>query len=394
MIKVGNKGIADILVGNRAVAAIYRGATLVWQKIQKIIDGLGWCDGYCIEYIPSNDITLNSVSILVQDWNEESNHKLRILNECGICIAYSSSNGIELHKEIYTYVGALHTVSSLGSITLYKNQKYYINYQKSNGGENLAHYKDLTHNYKSFSNIANINSVYSADAYSHKCDGEASSFEDICQKTSNCYFIWRGNAFENSMVPSEAGSGNPYPYLLKRDMSRVKKIFTDTDFNSYNNDIERYAYIFYTMGTTEGDEFIMQASNWVNGFDIDPTDEQHTKYFTNNFHKIYKITGNMIHNHITSMTPMDDAPTNPDTFGIYYKSATNSWGNISQKAVVAWTGSNWEIAKSWASEWTADTNYDATNYCEKINDSYAKDFNLITVSNGTKYYFKVNDTEV
>ena len=62
MIKVGNKGIADILVGNRAVKAIYRGATLVWQKIQKLLS-FGNNELIGIEFIPNQNIVLTDISI-------------------------------------------------------------------------------------------------------------------------------------------------------------------------------------------------------------------------------------------------------------------------------------------------------------------------------------------
>ena len=68
--------------------------------------------------------------------------------------------------------------------------------------------------------------------------------------------------------------------------------------------------------------------------------------------------------------------------------------NISDRAVVAWNGSTWEIATDWTAEFSAGSSYNATNYCEKINDSYAKDFNNVSVTTGDKLYFRLNGNEV
>ena len=175
------------------------------------------------------------------------------------------------------------------------------------------------------------------------------------------------------MMPNEDGSQNTYPYFLKRDMSKIKHVFTDADFNnvpvgSYNDDIARYAYIYYIMGNNVGDEFIMNVNYWNRGFEIDPTEtsQEKTKYFNNTQNKIYRTTWPFDHNKITSMTPIDNAPQNPQQWDLYYKSNVNSWDGISQRAVVTWDGSKWIIATGYTNEWSEQTDYNATNYMEKI----------------------------
>ena len=77
----GNKNIKDIFFGNKAVTAIYRGSTLVWQRIKKIL--IGWYDtnNYCFEYIPDHDITLSDVTVLGTNEFYSTAGKLRIINE-------------------------------------------------------------------------------------------------------------------------------------------------------------------------------------------------------------------------------------------------------------------------------------------------------------------------
>lgn len=390
-ITFNSKGPASVFFGSKAVAAIYRGATLVWQKITKLFkDSYYNTEAKLIEFVPSTDITLSSVSTLGEWYN--TNGRLRILNEVGLCVAYSASNGAEGDVTIYNKTGVLKTWSSLGSITLYAGNKYYISMRGENDGMYIPQYVGLTGNYKTFSNIQNINSVYSGAA-DHRCSGDATTFAEIQQKPVGTYFVWKGTAFTNSMKPNESGVGNPYPYLLKRDMSRVKKVFIDDDFNNvpgpYNDDMARYAYIYYVMGTTEGDEFAMNTSHWNQGFSVGGG-----TIFNNNQNKIYTLTGSMGVNRINSMTPVTEEPANKELFAIYYKDAVAWSSGPTGRAVVAWNGSAWEYATSWTSEWTADDNYDLTNYVEKANDSYAKDFNLVSVQTGDKYFARVNGSDI
>ena len=393
----GNKGAASIFFGNRAVAAIYRGATLVWQKITKLFkDDYYNTVSKLFEFIPSTDITLSSVSTMGQYNN--TNGRLRILNEVGLCVVYKDTNGTESDVTIYNKTGVLKTWTSLGSITLYAGNKYYISMRGENDGMYIPQYVGLTGNYKTFSNIQNVNAVYSGAA-DHRCSGEASSFAEITQlrNAADTYFIWKGAGLTNEMQPSNGGQGNPYPYLLHRDMSAVKKVFTDSDFNQ-SDDIARYAFIFYTTGTNNGDEFIMNVGDGFGaGFDAG----NGTKVFTNCKHKIYTTKWPWSSNKIRSMTPVDNEPSNPSEFDIYYKSAANTWtGGINYRAVVIWRtdteggGNRWEVATGYDAIVNEDNTYTAKNYCEMVTDNYAKDFNLVSVQNGDKYFVRINGSDI
>lgn len=392
-----SKNPDSIFFGNKAAAAIYRGSTLVWQRIKKILKD-SFVKFECYEIIPKTDITLSSISYLGQ--HQYTHTKFRLLNEVGLCIAYCAENGCEYNVPIYGLTGTLKTSVGLGTITLFANNKYYLNIKGINydDGMTAAKYEGITSVLKTFNNIANVNGVHSSTAWQHTCVGTASSFSEICQKvpaSNGSYFVWKGNSPGNNMMPTDSGVGNPYPYLLKRNMSKVKKVFTDSDF-SQGNDIARYAFIYYTMGNTPGDEFIMNVGNgYGQGFAVTPGQSGNRNVFTNCKHKIYKLSGNMSKNHITSMTPITDEPSNKELGDIYYKASGVTWtGSVSDRAVVAWNGTSWEIATNWEAVFEADSSYNATNYCEKIANNEAKDFNLISETTGEKCYFRLNDIEV
>ena len=386
----GNKNIKDILFGNKGVIAIYRGNKLVWQKIVKHLV-TQYLHDQCIEFIPTEDITLTDITFFSANNSSDTHAVFRVFNDVGLCIAYSSENGVQPNVTLYGCTGSVKTsTNTFGTPTLYAGQKYYINITGPNSdGMTGSKYEGLNANMKMFNNVSNINSVYSQDAWTHKCDGGASSFEEICQKGNGCYFIWKGSALPNNMKPNEGGENNPYPYLLNRDMSRVKYRFTDSDFNSLSDDMTRYAYVFYKMGSTPDDEFVMNTSHWNQGFNINGT-----TVLGNNQNHFYKLNWCMARNHITSMTPVDDEPTDKTDLDVYFKSANSTWGNISGKAVVIWYQGQWQYATSWTEEFLIDSTYDATNYVTKIENSYAKDFNNVSVTTGDKLYYRINGVEI
>ena len=401
-IAFNGKGMASLLFNGKLAAQIFFGAKLIWQKIQKLLEyDFGAGQNNCYEITPTEDISLSSISAFAK-YNNASDMTVRIINECGILIAESSQNGVASKADLYNLTGDdggfMNTVSSLGTVTLFKGNKYYINVQKGGtGGWNLARYVGETGNYKSYQNVNHM-SVLSGSG-ERKSFGVCSVFDDL-KNIDVGYFAWTGGAIGNGVQPQQGSSNEPYPYLLKRNVSRVRHLFTDVEFNNvpvgqYNDDIARYAYIYYCMGNTIGDEFMMLTDYWNQGFMADPNSQ--TRYFDNNRHKICTTKWPFDHNKITSMTPVDNEPQSPSQWDIYYKSDANAWtGSVGKKrAVVTWNGSEWIAAVNWSAEWDVDSQYDASNYCEVATQDYtARGFMTSSLQTGSKWYFKANNIEV
>lgn len=384
----------DMYFGDMSVDYVYYGNVLVWAKIKYLFkDGYYNTTDKLIEFTPSSDITLDSVSTLGEHYN--TGCVLRILNEVGLCVAYQNGNGAQSDVTIYNKTGVLRTWTSLGTITLYAGNKYYISMRGSNDGMYVPQYVGLTGNYKSFSGITNVNSVYSG-APDHRCSGDASTFAEITQKPVNTYFVWRGSPMTNNMKPNQSGVDSPYPYLMKRNMSRVKRVFVDGDFTnvplgSYNDDMARYAYIYRVMGNTPGDEFAMNTNYWNQGFNIGGT-----QIFNDNKTKIYTLSSQMSLNRITSMNPITEEPplSTRVQWEIYYKAAVQWSSGPSERAVVVWDGNSWIYAQNWGAEWSADGTYDITNYIDTIYSNEAKDFNKVSVQSGDKYFARINGSDI
>lgn len=400
-IAFNGKSMASLMFNGKLAAQIFFGAKLIWQKIQKLLEyDFGGGQSNCYEIVPTEDIPLSSISAFAK-MNNTSDMTVRIINECGLLIANSSQNGVASKADLYNLTGEdggfMNTVTSLGTVTLFKGNKYYINVQKNGTGRwNLARYQSETGNYKSYSNVNQMWTV--SGAGERKSYGLCTSFDDIKQAYVNGYFSWGNTAMQNQMAPGQGSSDEPYPYLLKRDMSKVKYIFTDSDFNGLSDDIARYAYIYYKMGNTAGDEFIMNVGNgFGGGFAVTPG-SQTKNVFTNSQWKIYTSQWPIGSNHITSMTPVDDEPSEKHDFDLYYKSSAHTWGDISARAVVIWYENRWQIATGYTAEFQEDSTYTARNYCEQVqistNEWTARQFVKAQLQTGSKWYFKANNIEV
>lgn len=401
-IAFNGKGMASLLFNGKLAAQIFFGAKLIWQKISKLLEyGYGGGQNNCYEIVPTEDIPLSSISVFAQ-YNNTSDLRVRIINECGLLIADSSQNGVASKADLYNLTGDdggfMNTVSSLGTVTLFKGNKYYINVQKNGTGSwNFARYVGETGKYKSYQNVNHMSLL--SGSGERECFGVCSVFDDL-KNIDVGYFAWTGGAIGNGVQPQQGSSNEPYPYLLKRNVSRIRHLFTDAEFNNvpvgqYNDDIARYAYIYYCMGNTIGDEFMMLTDYWNQGFMADPNSQ--TRYFDNNRHKICTTKWPFDHNKITSMTPVDAEPQSPSQWDIYYKSDANAWtGSVGKKrAVVTWNGSEWIAAVNWSAEWDVDSQYDASNYCEVATQDYtARGFMTSSLETGSKWYFKANNIEV
>lgn len=412
MIKVGNKGIADILVGNRAVAAIYRGATLVWQKIQKLLNFDNEQKYICIEYTPNYDTTITSISVFN---NEENSYtgavdRVWILNECGLCVAMGTEQSGKTQTTIYELNGWLKTKSSMGSPKLLGGQKYFICFKGSqwNSPLTFAYYQGQQGNYKIFNVDGNLTVYTTYDLQSIPAVGSINLLSDFYNSKveNNRIFTWAAPALTQGIF-SINGIENPYPFISKRDMTKVKFIVNDNDLNNIgnSNQTKLYAYIYYIIGKNPGAEIIFDTSYWNIGFNINTGNGTTTNVMNNNKGKFFKIYNDITENQITSMTPITENPYNgPGTvpwYSIYYKAPNCTWNQpdgvsdaaITDEAVLIWRG-KWEYATGWEFVFVEDTNYTLNNCAEKIDNSQAKDFNKITISTDKKYYLRINGNEV
>lgn len=407
----GTKRFLDVLLGNKAVKQLWWGTHLIWEKVSKALLMDSTQKFLAIEYVPETDVNVNSISVFII--NATSYGWTWILNECGLCVARQSNCG-NTQETIYGLTAQLTTISSLGTPKLLAGRKYYIFFrlgQWGNTGEDtqFAYYQNKAGNYKEYKISGNVNVYSQVDLQTVPCVGSFSSIGTLSSGVftqsdfygSECaadtLIIWRGGHINGTAFRSE-----PYPMLVKHDMSKFRGMVTDSMLNAYgsmnNNTQKQLALIYYMIGNVAGNEIAWGANdNYSGGLTL-----RGTSMFNGGSFKIYKGTGNIVHNHITSMTPITAEPDHGGLVlgDIYYKGATTSgWldsnGNpITDEMVVAWTGSAWEFAANWTYEFDTVSGYTLSTAVELIEDNEAKDFNKISVSTDKKYYLRINGNEV
>ena len=402
--KFGNKSIADILFGNKQVKQIWYGTKLIWEKIAKILRLDDDKKFVCIEYTPTVDTNITSLSVFVE--NGSTYGWTCILNSGGLCVAVKNDSGSST-ETIYGLSANLITISSLGTPKLLAGRKYYICFKLSqweNANTKFAYYQNMTGNYK-LCQIDGNTSVYTTlDLQTVPCVGNIYHLGEYDTSTkvftpstyygSDCtaqtLFVWKGNYINNQFAAANLTLYN------KRDMSKFRCLINDTMLNNCNSDMQRLALIYYIAGNTLGNEIAWGAiNNYSTGITVNGVN-----MFTAGNWKFYKTNGNTTKNHITSMTPITEEPQNPEQFAIYYKGQTSSgWldanGNpITDEMVVAWTGSCWEFASAWNVEFDTVSDYTLETAVENEGGYGVQPFNSTDVSTDKKYYLRINGNEV
>ena len=405
----GTKRFLDVLLGNKQVKQIWLGTKLIWEKIRKVLLRDDSEKYICIEYIPETDVTIESLSVFLQAGSAYG--WTWILNGCGLCVALKSNSAGRESTTLYELTGELVTISSWGTPKLLAGRKYYIAYKnnqwENQSASNFSYYQGLTGNYKNFAingnvavytqkdlqSIPFIGDFYNLGVYNTSTKEFTPSDFYSSECSSNVFFVWHGGD-----VDGIAFSNSRNPMYTSHDMTKMRGMITDGMLNACSNDMQRLALIYYIAGNAEGNEIGWGARyNYPNGITINGT-----QMFNDGVWSIYKTTSNIVKNHITSMTPITTEPSSPEQFSIYYKGQTSSGWNdsggnpITNEAVVAWTGSCWEIATHWEVEFTlqTDTLKNSVEIVEGNEGNYAGNFNDATLYTDKKYYLRINGNEV
>lgn len=385
--KFGSKAITDLYFGNKAVLQVYFGSKLIWPTLNLI---MGEGNFICIEYIPKNNETINDATVFLN--SGRVNGWMWIMHESGLCIARSTTESYEI-KTLHNCSGYTAFNTNFNSPTLLKDNVYYFCFktdQYDRDGNTFAYYSGKTGNYKKYAVPGGIE-ISNIDLSVHKFACITNDMADFYGKFKNDYLMfWTGGYVGSNWNINE---------LLQatRDNSKIRAYITNDLISSLTSNAQKFALPYYLIGNIEGDEIVYLAHNGI-------TWNNHTE-FGSAFGKVYKGTGNITKNHITSLTPITEEPTNPETFGIWYKASGVTWGaNTSspytQEGVVYWDGEKWADAANWTAEFeeSKDSNnntYTVDNIIIKIkgNDSPESGFGSASVLNDKKFYLAVNGVE-
>lgn len=169
-------------------------ANLVWPNAQRTL--LAGDKLVAIEYVPANDITVQTIEIFTTSNQGNTNYaRVKILHESGLYIAaFNSDNGPDAATE-YGLAGYKRYVNNQ-NVLLKAGKKYYIVYQHddTSPGENAylpAYFNGENGNYKEYNNSRDsvtITDISNLGDYI----GEINKVGGIADASTNQFFVWSG----------------------------------------------------------------------------------------------------------------------------------------------------------------------------------------------------------
>ena len=135
---------------------------VVWELLNRTLVAGDKC--VAIEYTPTNDITITGIEIFTNSSNTSTAGRVKIIHSSGVFIAAFNGDGKEPNsEELYSLTGYKRYVNNI-SVTLYKDETYYIVYNDSTPNNYYpAYFQNETGNYKEYSNDWGSGSIMCAD---------------------------------------------------------------------------------------------------------------------------------------------------------------------------------------------------------------------------------------
>lgn len=175
---------------------------LVWRRywdtpIQRIL--VAGTQNVAIEYIPTQDITVNSIEIFTSQTDAATSGRIKILHESGLYVGAIDGNTTDATTELYNLTGVPRSVSNVG-VTLYAGKKYYIVFQDVlNTTYYPTYFQNETGNYKVYANTTGASQItIYPDAASlsavigHNENISNTLRDEILKLNANEKFLWGG----------------------------------------------------------------------------------------------------------------------------------------------------------------------------------------------------------
>ena len=169
-----------------------------------------------IEYVPTDDITVNSIEIFTSQTTSATSGLIKILYENGLFVGAIDGNNEDAITERYHLTGRPRTVSNVG-VTLYAGKKYYIVFQDSNNSTYYpTYFQNETGNYKVYANTtaASQITIYPDAASLKTTIGHDENLnntyrDEILSLNTNEKFLWGGYPQQetNPTIPAMVSNG-------------------------------------------------------------------------------------------------------------------------------------------------------------------------------------------
>ena len=343
-----------------------------------------------IEYVPTEDITVNSIEIFTSQTGSATSGRIKILHESGLFVGAIDGNGEDATMERYNLTGRPRTVSNVG-VTLYAGKKYYIVFQDSNNSTYYpTYFQNETGNYKVYANASEATGINVGDL-----SALGNFLGGICPnrhptKDDKVYLLSLNE--DDSFVYLGYNNTQWNPALHKGHFYRRKsKTYTNVTNVSITSGDDHYkaAKLF---GNIKKYTTILQNGQLTNGGDYDGSIAQMATGYTS----YIDVDAN---NEPIALTTL---PSNPQD-GLYYIDATvlpDGRSNYDYEFVV-YHNNSWDRVGRWFMSQSQIESYISypdwwNKDFEDMNVNYTVDenFNGITLSTDKKFYLKINGKEV
>ena len=389
-----------------------------------------------IEYIPTNDITVQTIEIFTTSNQGNSNlARVKILHESGLYIAaFNADNGPDAATE-YGLSGYKRYVNNQ-NVLLKAGKKYYIVYQHDNEspGENAywpAYFQNENGNYKEYSN--NRDEVTTTDISSLGAYiGETSDLTVVFNLSENDFFVWSGSTSTMAQalfIRSNKGNGTTYKGELGVSSGNIRgqdvQAFAamsindsfrlmpqntgidsgtfmyksnptpsnTTDYGSQSTAALRLALLLMNIKTNTSTFCISGASNWEYGWNaVD-------------FIGYAFAMASGYSSQITSLIPLDTLPANPVNGGLYLLQ-NGLVSGMHADSICVYNGS-WTVIHDYDNISTYFNRTYITSYMTVIGTvsdllkqeikgegNISSSLRSATLGTTRKYYLKINGNEV
>ena len=401
-----------------------------WETNKTLVAGN---QNVAIEYIPSQDISVTDIGIFTNENSTGKTPHIKIFHECGLCVAFTNGDVQTTNKVVYDLNGSNHD-AVIQATTLKAGQKYYIVYSHGYGGGNdffPAYFQNTNGNYKVYENEQDNIQVFDISENAQylkpsKYKGISSNSMGIFTFATNDWFVWVGstetgmtqgqvyrrtNVGEGWIFTGIIGDPNNQHTITADDLQAIISKPPNADFIWYVDQVPNM-----TRGEIWG-----KPLNWVTPtlVDISTYDEQQFKlafilkalntnseamiigslFWDNKTGKTYKLNTGYISD-VTSMTPLDSYPSNPQDKHIYFlsKNASSDW----EDAVFVYENSTYtkigsDNMNTYFSYEELSTKLEKIGTNQQLLESlYNADYTFLnaTINTDKKFYLKLNGNEV
>ena len=397
-----------------------------------------------IEYVPDEDITVNSIEIFTSQTgsSQSTSGRIKILHESGLYVGAFDGNGEDSTTERYHLTGRPRTVSNVG-VTLYAGEKYYLVFHDGNAslyypayfqnenGNYIANFVDNSQasSINTYQNITAIKDYLPAGG----SDIQESDLLSILKLDTNELFLWNGNNLTvNQTViihddhlgkkltekvidpPITTSDADIWNYSAQQIFIRhgygsdaTERIWKKKETTSNDGSFSTTT----TNGTISTAEILLALKNGTGSYSkiLADTAEHHGgdpwwSYVGSNMSikSGYKVG-------LTDMTPLTTVPQNPENNTFYYfaqsiaESTVSTWSdtiviyeNNAWKALTPYGGA--ADVKPYLNSESIDSKIEQISLTTLVQEDQQVSCNSnvksATVSPDKKFYLKINGKEV